>query len=343
MKKNYQVWDINIDGYHKKRNALERVQFIAGFGLLAPSSHNSQPWKFSFTNNSIEILADMRRSLPASDQNNRQLFISLGCAAENIQVAANYYGFRLVIEYIPQGMQIRLEEREKGNLSNDHLIFSVSERRTNRNVYLDRMPDKAFLDLIQKFSTSEMRIDCISEKKQKDKIADVVIAAGITAMEDEGFRKELSQYVKPNITSSPKGMPCFGFGIPTPISLFAPLMMRFLNMNKITKAQDEKVLKEHTPSVLLISTRSDNAETWMKVGQRYERIALEAQRHGISAAPMAAAIQIGKFYKDLQKILNISLRPQFFCRLGYATKVTPHSPRISGEDVFSLMPESINS
>lgn len=328
MKKNYKAWEINIGGYYKKKSALERVQCIAEFGILAPSSHNSQSWKFSLANNSIEIFADMRRSLSASDKNNRQLFISLGCAAENIQVAADYYGFRSFIEYFPQGMRIRLEGMAKQNPTKDHLIFSIPKRCTNRNPYIERMPDKTFLDLIQKLATPEMRIDCILDKRQKDKIADVVIAAGIAAMEDKGFRKELSEYVKPNITNSPKGMPCFGFGIPTPVSFVAPFMMRFLNMNRITKVQDAKLLKKQTPLFLLISTRSDSFQAWMKVGQLYERIALEAQRRGISVAPMAAAIQIGEFYKDLQRILNLSFRPQFFLRMGYSNKETVHSPRI---------------
>ena len=60
---------------------------------------------------------------------------------------------------------------------------------------------------------------------------------------------------------------------------------------------------------------------------------LEAEQRTIKTAPMAAAIQIGKFYQDMQRILNMSYRPQFFFRMGYTDKATMHSPRLLADKV----------
>ena len=52
--------------------------------VKAPSGHNTQPWLFRVQKDRIQILPDMSKSLPAVDPDNRELFISLGCATENL-------------------------------------------------------------------------------------------------------------------------------------------------------------------------------------------------------------------------------------------------------------------
>lgn len=153
-------------------------------------------------------------------------------------------------------------------------------------------------------------------------------------MSDKGFRQELSHYVKSNITHAPLGMPGFTIGIPPPVSLIAPLMVKFINMAKLSRKKDEALLKKQTPIFGVISTKGDAEKDWLRAGQIYERIALEAERRGIKTAPLAAAIQIGESYRDLQRILGTSLRPQVFFRMGYADKATRHSPRLSAMEVI---------
>lgn len=60
--------------------------------VKAPSGHNTQPWLFRVQKDRIQILPDMSKSLPAVDPDNRELFISLGCATENLCIAAEAKG-----------------------------------------------------------------------------------------------------------------------------------------------------------------------------------------------------------------------------------------------------------
>ena len=52
--------------------------------IRAPSGHNTQPWRFTLGADCITIAPDFSKRLPVVDPDNRELFISLGCAAENI-------------------------------------------------------------------------------------------------------------------------------------------------------------------------------------------------------------------------------------------------------------------
>lgn len=56
---------------------------IASYASKAPSGHNTQPWKFHITDSTITVLPNLNVALPVVDRNNRELFISLGCAVEN--------------------------------------------------------------------------------------------------------------------------------------------------------------------------------------------------------------------------------------------------------------------
>jgi nitroreductase len=338
MASNYHPWKVNIDDFFSKISNREKVLFLLRFAILAPSSHNSQPWKFDVTENSIGLFADRNRRLKDSDKNDRQLFISLGCAITNILVAVDYYGLKAAVTYMPDlnddAYAARIDFSFEGKnvpSAKNHLIFSIPQRVNNRNRYTAVMPNETFLSEINKLQDESLTIMRISDRSHRERLAEVALAAGVFAMEDTYFRRELSHYVKSNMTRSHVGMPAFGMGIPTPVSFFAPRMIRFFNMNKISFKNDEKLLKEFTPMFCVIATRDDGAMAWIKAGEAYERISLFACRSGLSTAVWAAPIQIGQYYRDLQSILGTEFRPQMFFRVGYAQKMTPHSPRIPVE------------
>jgi hypothetical protein len=61
---------------------------LARYATLAPSSHNTQCWKFRLGEQSVSILPDFQRRCPVVDPDDHHLFVSLGCAAENLLQAA---------------------------------------------------------------------------------------------------------------------------------------------------------------------------------------------------------------------------------------------------------------
>lgn len=334
MKKNYKAWNINIEDFYKQKTNEEKLRFLLNFAVLAPSSHNSQPWSFVIKDNSILISPEQKRRLSESDKNDRQLYISLGCAVENIIIAADYYGYKTSIDY-QQPIKITFFSKKRNIKEKiNKNINSILNRIMNRNKYNNTSLPIDFLEKIKLLSNSNLSICIIEDTSKKNLLADTIIKAGIKAMENKDFRKELSQYVKSNITKSKIGMPGFSLGIPTPVSLIISILLKYINMNKLSKKQDEKLLKEHTPAFIVISTKDDNREAWVQAGKIYENIAIFAENNNIKTSVLAAPIQIGEFYKDLQKILNTNLRPQVLFRIGYTNKIPKHSPRLEISDVI---------
>ena len=65
---------------------------LVRYATLAPSSHNTQCWKFALDGQSISILPDLSRRCPVVDPDDHHLYVSLGCAAENLVQAAQALG-----------------------------------------------------------------------------------------------------------------------------------------------------------------------------------------------------------------------------------------------------------
>ena len=338
---NYEPWTISHEMFEGLTTQEQRLRFLVRYAVLAPSSHNSQPWSFVVNEDHINLIPDLSRALEISDVDHRQLHISMGTSLENLLVAAEYFGYTTKVTYmlgvIPGTQEVKIEFSPITNTyteKNPRLIEAILRRHTNRGEYRPDLPDQSFLQQLRGMSTTALRVDVITDTAKKQAITDVTIRAGIAAMEDPQFRLELSRYLKNNHTKSPLGMPAFGMGVPTPISFIVPFMSKFLNINKLHEKQDRALLTVHTPVMLIISSAHDTPEYWIRSGQLFERIALEAAAHSMQTNPMAAAIQIGEYYKELQTIIGTQqFRPQFFCRLGYAQSTTPHSPRLHADHV----------
>jgi len=329
MQENYAPWDLDTRSLHAPADLLR-------LAVLAPSSHNSQPWKFTVLGNTIRLSLDPSRCLKASDTNDRQAIISLGCAAENIAIGAEYYGYDVHITSFGadgfSGVQIILTPGQQPKDDPHHLIHFIPERTTNRRPYESRIPDADILDMLHAHAGPDLFIDIITDTGHIGLLGDIAVTAGIDAMEDRGFRYELSHYLRSNTTQNPVGMPGVGFGFPAAIAYIAPLLVRFANMSKLS-AQKDRALFTHTPAVVVISTTHDTQADWFATGRAYERAALIATKAGMSTAPWGAPIQIGEHYRRIQETLSITSRPQFLCRLGYPTSPTPHTPRLAISDV----------
>ena len=69
--------------------------FFCAAGALAASYLNSQPWMFEVSKNKILVFADMARWTGEADPDATQLFMSVGCAIKNIEIAATAHGYRV--------------------------------------------------------------------------------------------------------------------------------------------------------------------------------------------------------------------------------------------------------
>src|SRR5207247_3006639 len=69
--------------------------------ILAANPHNSQPWLFRVTSERIDLFADTRRNLGAIDPYLREMYTGVGCALENLTLAARAGGYAPAVTLLP--------------------------------------------------------------------------------------------------------------------------------------------------------------------------------------------------------------------------------------------------
>ncbi len=69
--------------------------------ILAANAHDTQPWLFALGGGRIDIYADERRNLGAMDPFRREMRLSIGCAIENLAIAAAADGYAVRLEAVP--------------------------------------------------------------------------------------------------------------------------------------------------------------------------------------------------------------------------------------------------
>ncbi len=89
----------------KTKGTMTDMQYIVMCGTLAPSPHNTQPWKFQLQGDRIRVYADLRRHLGSADVAWRMMLMAIGCALENMSVAAQRLGYVATVDEVDADRQ----------------------------------------------------------------------------------------------------------------------------------------------------------------------------------------------------------------------------------------------
>src|SRR6266508_712145 len=155
------AWNVSADDFSVDGTSEEKLWFLVRYAVLAPSSHNTQPWKFRIHGNVVELYADLSRALPIVDPNNRELIMSCGAALFHLRAAIRYFGYGCTVERIPDPDDTALLARVHLGVkcdtnAEDILLFNaIPKRRTNRQAFLpDPVPD-ALLATLARIAAEE--------------------------------------------------------------------------------------------------------------------------------------------------------------------------------------------
>jgi hypothetical protein len=132
-------------------SATEQLRFLVHYAVLAPSGHNTQPWLFRSTADSLEVHADRTRALPVVDPQGRELVMSCGAALFHLRVAVRRFGYTAEIETLPDATNptllapVRLGQRRSPAAEESLLFASIPKRRTNRMPFETREVPRVLL------------------------------------------------------------------------------------------------------------------------------------------------------------------------------------------------------
>src|ERR1700682_685339 len=135
----WRVWDAEAGGVPL---ALVRA------AVLATNAHNTQPWLFHVSSDRIDLYAALDRNIGTIDSLRREMYISLGCALENLTLAAVANGLAPAVQVMPdpsdhsdhsdQTFVARID-LTPGRDAASPLYAAIPARHTDRALYSSQM------------------------------------------------------------------------------------------------------------------------------------------------------------------------------------------------------------
>jgi len=124
---------------------------IVAAAVLAASPHNTQPWIFQVSDTRIDLFADPARRMGTPDPYGREMRVGLGCALENLVLAARARGYEPQASLLPAPAAPRLAARVElaaGQVRTSALYDAIGKRHTNRGPYSSKpLPDGFLAEL----------------------------------------------------------------------------------------------------------------------------------------------------------------------------------------------------
>lgn len=334
----------------------EILEEIVRCGTLAPSSHNTQCWRFKIESDkpaneaSITVLPDFSRRCSAVDPDDHHLYATLGCAVENIVVAAPHHGYTVLKVDISspvseRGIVIHLtcHELRAGNGCSS-LYDAIFERQCTRTEYDGKpLSGEEMVALKEACSGYEgVQMYVYSEESTKGAILDSIIEANTEQVTSQEFRNELKSWIRfseHEATASGDGLYGKCMGSPS-----APRWIggRIFDWVFQPTPENEKIKRQVQSSAgiaVFVSERDDPIH-WVQAGRCYERFALQATALGIKNAFLNQPVEVASARLKLAKKLGLpdSSRVDLLVRFGKATCDMPKSFRRPIQSV--LVPSS---
>src|SRR3989344_7760376 len=124
--------------FESKDSCNARIKHILSYAIRAPSTHNSQPWKFLLTGNRLSIINDESIRLPKSDALGRYRHISFGYLVHHIVLLAAYSGMQTKthLGQAPTVAEIEFStQRGVFNATLAQLVNALCSRRNRRGIF----------------------------------------------------------------------------------------------------------------------------------------------------------------------------------------------------------------
>ncbi len=314
---------------------LPRVQMMELLRLagLAPSGHNTQPWKFSVNKNVIRIFPDFTRKLPVVDQDNHALYISLGCALENLVIAARHMGLEAEVEYFPphepeECLVICLAPGEEDGDPN--LFMAIPLRQTTRSCYSEHNIPLSHLHLMESASRREgIGFQLFTEPRDILKIMEFVKDGIRRQFNNPAFLEELSAWIRFNPKEAENrgdGLSAPAMGLSAVPRWLGKLILRNIHTPQHEAKRAEQLIRSSS-ELMLFTAEKNEKKHWVDLGRSFERVALTATSLNIKHDHLNSPCEVVEVRRELQKHLGLGdAQPLLLIRIGYG-KAMPRSPR----------------
>lgn len=326
-----------------KQDAKEGPLSLVRAAILSANAYNSQPWLFRLTASRIEIYADLKRNLGAFDPYLREMYFSLGCALENLLIAAAAEGYQasaklepgslLQVHALTKPALVSSIKLKQGKAARSELYAVIPHRHTNREPFdAGRPVPAAFVGELETsvHDQPSVRMFTFTGKEEINKIVEVVASASGKFLGDAEVRRG----VQPWIRTTSAQIQQFRDGA---------LIDARASRNGTLEAYASLMRTGRLFGIIAVRDRYNRAQT-LCAGRIWQRAHLLATARGLAARPANGTVELIDHQRQRNErpeaaasltefTHDAAWEPTFMFYMGYATVPAPASARRAVQDV----------
>ena len=310
---------------------------LVRYATLAANGHNTQPWRFRLREDGIDILPDLARRTPVVDPDDHHLLVSLGCAAENLALAAGHSGRPGRISFDPAADSLVAFRFEDGPPIAGELFSAIARRQSTRAEYDGRPVSISKLEaLARAAATPGVVLVLLTDRPRIDRVRDLVVAGNSAQLADPAFMRELTSWLRFNPRAAmacADGLFSGASGRPAIPSWLGPGLFR--NMTSAASDNDAyaRQIRSSAGIAVFAAEREDHTH-WVRVGQACQRFALQATALGLKHAFINQPVEVAMLRQELAEVVGLpGRRPDLVMRFGHGPTL-PYAARRPAQSVM---------
>lgn len=320
-------------------------RLVARAALLAASPHNTQPWGISIGEGRLGVRARLDRHLGAMDPLRRELHVGLGCAVENMVVAASAVGRRADVVWLPRSEDPALvaEVTLVPGAPRSPYVDAIARRHTNRGAYLDVPFPRELEGMLRALSDDPVvGLHVVSSPEDRARFREetvrateaIVADAEMLAASDAWYRHSADE-----IAANRDGVTLDATGNGALTRTFGKAFARPSAETAASYWLDSTRTSHTTGSafVVLSTPAPSTREAELRAGRIYQRMHLAATLEGLAMQPLNQLAERqdreeerglpARFGGYLESVVGRGRRAQMIFRIGYAWDDAAKSPR----------------
>jgi nitroreductase len=325
---------------------LERV---VRYAAMAPSVHNTQPWRFVRRGDRIELRADLERHLTATDPDGRQLLMSCGAALLGARLALRSLGHQERVELLPDDddpvlvARLSLDRPARFSARDQHLLEALPHRRTARSGFQSRPVEPALRTELQRTAAQEgARLLLLEHPGHRRAVANLVAAAERAQQAHPNVRQEMLAWTPGPDEGRSDGIPVWAYPARQEVPGAHGLSQRDFDAGR-AQGRLESSPQAQAPLAAVLLTPSDTRRDQVRGGSALHAVLLLAAAAGVSASLHSQVVglaglrslladEVGSSAVGTEEPVGLE-QPQMLLQLGYALDA-PATPRRSPAEVI---------
>lgn len=323
-----------VRAFPRRASVEEQLAFLIGYAILAPSGHNTQPWRFDIHDDAIWLYADPSKDVPALDPRGRERMMSCGAALFHLRVAARHAGVTPVVERFPDPYdqdrpapiaRLRLGAPMNPSAADEQLFSAIRRRRTHREEFASRPVPAADREALASAAREEgAAMTFVEGLNARRQLHEWVLEANDTMLADPAVRRELAEW-----TAQPgdeEGVPGETRGWSRWQTAASAFLLQFPLVHlRPWKREAEEI--RTAPILAVLSTPGDTEADWLSAGEALARVLLLATSYGLGASFVNQPVKVPTVRQQVGALLPDHSVPQVILRMGGIATLQPRSGR----------------